>query len=171
MKCPKCSSVLKKKFYEKIEVEKCDKCKGTWLDAGELTKIIETDIEKFDTKLVQETLVTHFAGIPLDEQRSVENCPVCQKAMRASNYDYQSGIIIDTCVDGHGVWLDDKELEKVQIYREHWSKEADKYRGEWLALVKNVNDAHADVKKENQKRKMRPTQYLISSMFKKILGV
>ena len=81
MKCPKCSITLSSKRYEGIEIDTCDKCQGTWLDAGELTKIIETQQEHFDAKLVQETLVTHFAGVPQDEQRSVENCPICQKAI------------------------------------------------------------------------------------------
>ena len=150
MKCPKCSMVLKKQVYEGVEIDKCEKCKGTWLDAGELT---------------------NFAGVPQDEQRSVENCPICLKAMRANNYDYQSGVIVDTCVNGHGVWLDEKELEKVQIYREHWIKEADKHRTEWLAYAETAKESHANMSRENEKRKMRPIQYLLSSWFKKMMGV
>jgi len=163
--------VLKKQVYEGVEIDKCEKCKGTWLDAGELTKIINSYDEKFDHQLVQETLVTHFAGVPQDEQRSVENCPICLKAMRANNYDYQSGVIVDTCVNGHGVWLDEKELEKVQIYREHWIKEADKHRTEWLAYAETAKESHANMSRENEKRKMRPIQYLLSSWFKKMMGV
>jgi Zn-finger nucleic acid-binding protein len=41
---------------------------------------------------------------------SVLNCPVCQGAMREIN---KNGILIDTCTQCRGVWLDRGELEKL----------------------------------------------------------
>lgn len=41
---------------------------------------------------------------------SVLVCPVCQGAMREIN---QQGVLIDTCTQCRGVWLDRGELEKL----------------------------------------------------------
>jgi len=41
-RCPKCDLPMKKKvLYETIIIDKCFKCQGVWLDAGELKKIRE----------------------------------------------------------------------------------------------------------------------------------
>lgn len=36
MKCPKCGMELIEMDYRGIKVDKCSKCQGVWLDAGEL---------------------------------------------------------------------------------------------------------------------------------------
>ena len=36
MKCPKCGSDLKEINFQNVMIDKCDECKGIWLDAGEL---------------------------------------------------------------------------------------------------------------------------------------
>jgi Zn-finger nucleic acid-binding protein len=41
MKCPKCSGELKIAERSGIEIDYCSDCRGVWLDAGELDKIIE----------------------------------------------------------------------------------------------------------------------------------
>ncbi|HRD77063.1 MAG TPA: zf-TFIIB domain-containing protein [Hyphomicrobiaceae bacterium] len=41
---------------------------------------------------------------------SVLNCPVCQGAMREIT---RNGVLIDTCTQCRGVWLDRGELEKL----------------------------------------------------------
>ncbi len=41
---------------------------------------------------------------------SLLNCPVCQSAMREVN---KAGVVIDTCTQCRGVWLDRGELEKL----------------------------------------------------------
>lgn len=41
---------------------------------------------------------------------SVLNCPVCQGQMREVN---KGGVLIDTCTQCRGVWLDRGELEKL----------------------------------------------------------
>jgi hypothetical protein len=41
MKCPNCATVLKMAFRQQIEIDYCPKCRGVWLDKGELDKLIE----------------------------------------------------------------------------------------------------------------------------------
>jgi uncharacterized protein len=170
MNCPKCSVALNQEIYEGTEIDKCPKCKGVWLDSGELTKIIDVKEETFKPSLIQETLETAHSGVPQDEQRRVVRCPKCNSAMRANNYDFQSGIIIDTCQNGHGVWLDRNELEKVQAHREHWAEEAEQHKDEWIALAKSSLEGRKDIAGENRRRNMRPTKYLVNSLLRKILG-
>lgn len=41
MKCPICDEELKMSERQGIEIDYCPKCRGVWLDRGELDKIIE----------------------------------------------------------------------------------------------------------------------------------
>lgn len=41
MNCPVCSLPLKMSDRNGIEIDYCEKCRGVWLDRGELDKIIE----------------------------------------------------------------------------------------------------------------------------------
>ncbi len=43
MQCPKCDGHLLETEYEDITIDVCDKCSGVWLDAGELTQIVDKD--------------------------------------------------------------------------------------------------------------------------------
>jgi hypothetical protein len=41
MKCPVCDSNLQMTERSGVEIDYCPKCRGVWLDRGELDKIIE----------------------------------------------------------------------------------------------------------------------------------
>ncbi|HEY7911540.1 MAG TPA: zf-TFIIB domain-containing protein [Blastocatellia bacterium] len=41
MKCPVCVEELKMTDRQGVEIDYCPKCRGVWLDRGELDKIIE----------------------------------------------------------------------------------------------------------------------------------
>ena len=56
MNCPKCNVPLETIVYENVEIDKCNQCKGSWLDDGEILKIAQTKKERFDPKLIRETL-------------------------------------------------------------------------------------------------------------------
>lgn len=45
MKCPACQSDLQMTERSGIEIDYCSKCRGVWLDRGELDKIIERSAE------------------------------------------------------------------------------------------------------------------------------
>lgn len=44
MKCPTCQEDLVMSDRQGIEIDYCRKCRGVWLDRGELDKIIERSI-------------------------------------------------------------------------------------------------------------------------------
>jgi uncharacterized protein len=41
MKCPSCEELLVMSERQGVEIDYCPKCRGVWLDKGELDKIIE----------------------------------------------------------------------------------------------------------------------------------
>jgi Zn-finger nucleic acid-binding protein len=41
MQCPHCEAVLSITERKGVEIDYCPKCRGVWLDAGELDKILE----------------------------------------------------------------------------------------------------------------------------------
>src|SRR5512133_1684004 len=45
MNCPTCKVELKMADRQGIEIDYCPKCRGVWLDRGELDKIIERSIQ------------------------------------------------------------------------------------------------------------------------------
>ncbi len=49
-------------------------------------------------------------------------CPKCRIALRTLNYAYDSGVMVDRCPQCDGLWLDEGELESLQIIVEEWEK-------------------------------------------------
>lgn len=45
MQCPRCDGKLVETDYENIKIDVCDKCTGTWFDAGELAQIVDKEPE------------------------------------------------------------------------------------------------------------------------------
>src|SRR5262245_4254939 len=43
IKCPKCDGTLVEADFETIKIDVCDKCSGVWLDAGELTHVVDRE--------------------------------------------------------------------------------------------------------------------------------
>ena len=41
--CPKCDGSLKEITFEGVQIDRCTKCNGVWLDAGELERLIGQD--------------------------------------------------------------------------------------------------------------------------------
>ena len=44
MKCPNCNETLVMSERQGVEIDYCPKCRGVWLDRGELDKIIEKSV-------------------------------------------------------------------------------------------------------------------------------
>ena len=43
LKCPKCEGTLLETRFENVLVDRCDKCNGVWLDAGEVESITKSE--------------------------------------------------------------------------------------------------------------------------------
>lgn len=51
MKCPVCPEELRPMERMGIEIDYCPKCRGVWLDRGELDKIIDRSVSSQNTNL------------------------------------------------------------------------------------------------------------------------
>ena len=104
LNCPRDSTELAVEKHQGIEVDHCPTCNGRWLDPTELDDL-EATAEK-DASLRRAT-------IEYSKRASELPCPVCGKAMRAFNYRAYD-LEMETCVDGHGYWLDAGEEGRVR---------------------------------------------------------
>ena len=120
MNCPRCKTdSLKTEDYEGISIERCRSCSGTWLDNQELGKILAIKEKTFSPEFIKSTIKSAFEGLSHAAVKTEELlCPSCNFALKAVNFHYASGVIIDRCVICDGIWLDKDELEKVQVYFE-----------------------------------------------------
>lgn len=46
MQCPTCNTTLLMTERQGIEIDYCPKCRGVWLDRGELDKIVERTVQE-----------------------------------------------------------------------------------------------------------------------------
>lgn len=162
MQCPNCCTPLSEETYESVKIDRCPKCSGTWLDQGELAQILETKVLEFTAALVTATTASEKAGIPSAEVESVDPCPKCSVPLTAVNYNYASGVILDKCPKNEGIWLNAKELEKVQIHHERWEKKAALEGKDWGILAKEKAE---EAQAQHQKNIDQTMQKLGNSLF------
>lgn len=109
MICPVCKNDMIDVEYERIELDYCTKCRGVWFDADELELLFEKmGIEKH--------------GLPLDgilkmpEAATTEKgrkCPICDRRMKKTTIGDKDGVLIDTCINGDGLWFDGGEVSQL----------------------------------------------------------
>lgn len=102
--CHRCWVPMEKKeietFGPNIVIDVCPKCKGIWLDKGELGKLIKN-------KKMADYLTKRIGT----KSRSPMVCPRCGMTMDIEKADE---IEVDVCLYCGGVWLDKGELEKLR---------------------------------------------------------
>jgi len=121
--CPRCGGKLDELIYETAHIDRCLDCGGAWLDSGEMEMVLEAYDEKFTPAQIAQTLSTAAAGVSEGERASVELCPICSARMNPLNFNYSSGIVIDVCPTGHGIWFDRKELDAIQVHHDEWREQ------------------------------------------------
>jgi len=124
MNCPRCGCVLSTIEYEGADIETCPDCKGEWLDGGELKQIVQTVERRFTPEQVALLDAVNRAVITEDDSPENElTCPKCGDAeLHRFIYAATTGVALDKCKRCGGIWLDDAEIEKVQILAEEWKK-------------------------------------------------
>ena len=124
MICPVCKKDTLVLEYKQIELDYCQICKGAWFDAGELELLLEKGGLKGATSFLTH-VINHPEAMTSEKKH---RCPICGKNMRKIKVGEESGIMVDACGNGHGIWLDG---------------------GEATSLAKIIIDKH-DVKKEEE---------------------
>ena len=130
MNCPRCDAELKLEDYKGIEVDRCPKCEGLWLDYHELDELEDSVLDQDKLK-----------GTMTYAQRASDiSCPKCQKPMTTFNYRAYD-LPIDFCNQGHGFWLDRGEEKRVLELMEQRIRDLNRSASaevQWAQFLKRV---------------------------------
>jgi Zn-finger nucleic acid-binding protein len=103
MNCPACKNPMVILELNQVEIDYCSVCKGIWLDRGELDLI-------FSVKEKKE--ISDLFSVKNDFDETKRRCPICKKKMDKVEFE-NTGIIIDRCINNHGLWFDSGELKSL----------------------------------------------------------
>ena len=124
--CPRDGTPLRIEKRHGLEIDRCPKCKGMWLDAPEL--------DELESKVIVDE---HARGtLVYGAHESTMACPVCQTKMTAFQY-HGRPLELDECPKGHGFWLDNGEDEKVLDVMEDRLRHLRSGQG-FVGLVRNL---------------------------------
>lgn len=110
--CPSCEVPLHRVEGGK-GCHRCSKCSGLWVTDEFLNLALQADESQIASILEGQTGSHTFCRSP-----QMRVCPGCTRAMENYAFGYQSGIWVDGCPDGHGVWLDAGELRLIRAFQE-----------------------------------------------------
>jgi len=99
--CPACKEPMVVFELDGVEIDRCLRCAGTWLDAGEidqLSRLHGASAGKLSAAI----------GRADGEKQGERRCVRCSKKMRIVAIN---GVQIDRCPRGHGLWFDRSEME------------------------------------------------------------
>ena len=126
MHCPDCSGQLTSILYEGVDINQCSKCKGILLDEQKLNKIETSREETISRKIKHNKSRSHESSL---------SCPTCNIQMQKSKYGKYTPKTIDKCPQCNNIWLDEGELEDIQVAHEMYEDNINKGK-----KVKNENE-------------------------------
>ena len=135
--CPRHHTELATITYEKEHIDRCRDCGGVWLDSNELGRLTAARTELFKSNVHQDIAADESTTRVSPEINLCIslNCAACRMPMSRHNYGYNSGIVMDQCVHGHGIWLDSEELERIQIFIERWEGAESSLKAKYSGLL------------------------------------
>lgn len=107
MICPVCKNTMIVVERDRIELDHCANCGGTWFDAGELELLLERLGAEDSPRFLVNTLQKR-------EEKTRENprkCPICLEKMKKIVIGDHSRVLVDVCKRGQGIWFDGGELD------------------------------------------------------------
>jgi Zn-finger nucleic acid-binding protein len=102
--CPVCNEPMLVYQMRGAEVDRCDRCGGSWLDAGEL-EIAGRIGEPGD-----DALAAAIYGAS-DSGRTSRKCPRCRKRLVEARVEVDPAVVLDHCPRCRGLWFDRGEME------------------------------------------------------------
>lgn len=106
MICPVCKKDMFVVEYKQIELDYCQSCRGVWFDAGELELLLEAGGIEGDKPFLGDVLKSPEAHTPEKKRK----CPICTRNMREVMVGGETGVMIDACNRGDGLWFDGGEV-------------------------------------------------------------
>ena len=140
MKCPACSSPLTEHTAGALTVDICDHgCGGIFFDRFEVGSVDEAS--ETEGQALLEWSNIEARKTPDQEQRY--RCPRCEMIMMRGQFKPQIPVIVDTCPQCAGIFLDHGELASI---REAEGSDTDRRR----VAQQFVWQAFADIKKGHE---------------------
>src|SRR2546430_2564408 len=99
--CPACKEAMVVFELDGVEIDRCLRCSGTWLDAGEIDQLARMQGGADDR--LGAAIAKADAG-----KKGERRCLRCSARMRVVLVE---GLEIDRCPRGHGLWFDRNEME------------------------------------------------------------
>lgn len=108
--CHSCNVPLQAESMGARLLERCPQCRGIWLYRSQLLEILSQVSHKVEGDLAAVEQDGHAEiGNTFAPSRVLRACPECSKEMENFQFE-ETGIWVDGCPDGHGIWLDNGEL-------------------------------------------------------------
>jgi Zn-finger nucleic acid-binding protein len=108
--CRSCNQTLTEEVAGAHSVLRCPSCRGTWLTAASLGAALCEKGESQELLAVVQSDGQSEIGHTFAPSRQARGCPCCAEPMENHKFE-DSGVWIDTCPQGHGIWLDRGELK------------------------------------------------------------
>jgi len=113
MDCTKGHGRLQGVSVGSIRVDRCAECGGSWYDTNEL-RLLKDKEAKGDYCWIDFDLWKDMDRFRAGKQERY-TCPKDDHPMTTVHYG-ESPVVIDICSECKGVWLDDKEYERIVAY-------------------------------------------------------
>jgi len=140
MKCPRCYSILTVVEYAGYQVEICSECRGEWLHAEELQKVVEHHDHVLSAKEIASLEPVSKPVSPVEgKDRDVLNCPHCETIeLERFNYADSSSLILHKCPECGGVWADKEQLEKLDELVDGWKDSLNQDVATYAPILKKI---------------------------------
>ena len=157
--CPRCAGGLAEERYEGVEVHACSGCGGYWVPHSGLARIVDVREKTFTAEQKRAFAeIASKAHALVNRADSKIDCPVCGVQMKQNRYPLATEVLIDRCPSGHGVWLDEGEIEHIQLAVE---AEQDEMAGKVLEHNLAVDDSQSkQILREQKRYGFRPIYWL-----------
>lgn len=117
-RCHDCDLGLEKVAMGEQCALRCPGCGGSWLEATTLTSALTAGQVGSQLLAFIEQDGEADIGHTFAPSRLKRACPACTVSMENERFE-ETGIWIDACPQGHGIWLDRGELRLLREARAH----------------------------------------------------
>lgn len=107
--CPACHVPMNRTQFLGVDLDVCGECAGIWFDDGELRSLAAAAPQALGILDEQHVPLLEVLNLP----ENTKKCPRCQGHLDAFRYGYDSDVRIDGCAKGHGVFVEDQELDGI----------------------------------------------------------